>query len=119
MSARIDPFAALHSVLARIGALLMWTHFVIFHIILIVAFLLYAWATKIDPAWISAQIKAVYLQWHLTTFVAIPAAFGVSIPLVLACYIWAWRRVYRALVLPYIFKDIQEAVRGLREGRVR
>jgi hypothetical protein len=115
MSGGIDPFAALHSILLRVSMLLMWTVFALFHVTLAVLFLLCAWATKADPGRMLAKIEDAYLGWHLSTFLAVLAAFGGSITLLLLGYVWAWRRLYGAFVIPYVFKDVDEAFRQQRK----
>jgi hypothetical protein len=105
----IQPFEFLHSLLGRLSLVIMWLACAVFHLALIVVFLTAAWFWQIAPETVEGFAIDLFQRMHGATLLAAVGLLGVSGGLALYWYIRFWRKIYGALVTPFLFRDIDDA----------
>lgn len=105
----IERFDFLHSLLMRLSLVVMWLVCAVFHLTLLVFFLTASWFWQISPETIEEFATYLFQRLHGATFLAVVGFLGVSGSLALYWYIRLWRKLYGALVLPFLFRDIDRA----------
>ena len=78
----------------------------LFHLVLVVAFLLSMWLSGTDRPTIQtvleglASLSPFEKTWLVLSF------FGLSGSVLLAAYFWIWRKIYQTFIAPYLQKSI-------------
>ena len=106
MPADISPFDFLHLIMHRLGALIMWLAFAVFHLGLAVAALAALWFWQVSPADAAQGASAAFQRFHGATLLAVAGTLGVSGAALLWGYVTLWRRGYAKVVTPYLFQDV-------------
>ena len=103
--AHISPNDALY-VLHRLIHWESWLAFVLLQVALFTLFLLAVWWFEIDKSTVLSQARSVASSLGLQEAWQILSFFGVSDGALLAIYVWLWRKIYFAFLIPYLFKNI-------------
>lgn len=99
---------ATRSLVHRLSHLVMWMAFVLFHVSLLSAFLFVVWIYNIDTGVPLSLPRTVVRSLPFESIWSIAAFFGVSGATVLAIYVWCWKRLYWALAIPYLHRNIEK-----------
>jgi len=102
----MEPFDYLHSLLKRLALVVMWLAFAVFHLALLACALAAAWFWQISPETASEFATSLFQQWRGASFLGILGFLGFSGGLALYWYVRMWRKIYGALVTPFLFRDI-------------
>jgi len=95
--------------ITRLGKLVMWIVFMLFHLGLFVAAFFWLWITETTPTYLIAQTKGLlHLLLDPTTGAVLRYLGIASVPVVVGAYIWAWRKAYSRLVTPFLFRPIND-----------
>lgn len=105
----VEPFDFLRSLLMRLSLIVMWLAFAVFHLTLAMLLLAAAWAWEVSPATIEATATSLLQRWRDTNLAAVVGFLGASGGLALYWYVKAWKRLYSAFAVPFLFKDIDDA----------
>ena len=95
---------------ARLSIVVLWLVFAVFHLALLCLLLLLAWAFHIDSTAVAKPILAAGQFLGLSAMWQILVGLGVSGVALLSAYVWCWKTLYTALVLPYLLKDIEQLI---------
>ena len=106
--AKITTFDYLHTLLMRLGLVVMWLTFTVFHLTVFVLGLVVLWWLRIPPERLVEQ----FLTFAQSLHVAIAGLFGISVLTLLAIWVRLWRRIYGKVITPYLFRDITEYMRA-------
>ncbi len=105
--ANVSTFDYLHTLLMRLSMVVMWLTFFVFHLTLFVLAVVALWWLRI-PLETPVEQLASFAQ-------SLPAAlaglFGLSALTILGLWVKLWRRAYGKVVIPYLFRDIDEHMR--------
>lgn len=112
--AGISKLDTVHSLLMRLALVVMWLAFAAFHLTPLSLFLAAAWFWQFGPEAVSAGATDLFRRTHGPMLLAILGLLGVSGLTALYRYTRVWRKFYSAFVTPFLFKDINEAVRSDR-----
>jgi hypothetical protein len=98
--------------ITRVGRLVMWISFMLFHVIIFVVAFFWLWITETTPAQLIAQTKATLHLLLDPTTGAVLRYLGVSsLVAVAVAYVWLWRKIYSRLVTPFIFRPVNDYLR--------
>ena len=105
--ANISTFDYLHTLLMRLSMVVMWLTFFVFHLTFFVLAVVALWWLRI-PLETPVEQLASFAQ-------SLPAAlaglFGLSVFTILGLWVKLWRRIYGKVVIPYLFRDMDEYMR--------
>ena len=106
MVPQLDRAVALESILRRMGVLVMWLWFIVFHLAISQAVLIAAWYYEAGPQHLAATIAAFY-QWSpAATILGIVGILGLSGWVITKFYVRLWRRAYSAATTPFLFREL-------------
>lgn len=106
--AQISHIALLSSLLQRLAMVVMWLTFAVFHLTLFVLALLALWALQIPPQLLVEQSLECARSLHA----AVAGVLGLSAATILVLWVKLWRKGYAKLITPYLFRDVDEVMRG-------
>lgn len=108
MLAQLSPIDFVYLLVRRLAVLVMWLTFAVFHLALFVIALVALCALQIPPQTLVEQFVAFAQSLHA----AVAGLFGLSVLTILVLWVKLWRRVYGKLITPYLFRDVDEAMRS-------
>jgi hypothetical protein len=96
------------TIISNVYVVLMWAIFAIFHLALLVLFLLAAWMFSLSPEALLATAMKVYHATHLESILGFLGLVGVSLATLLYFYIRLWRWGFAKLTKPILFRGNRE-----------
>ncbi|BBA70047.1 hypothetical protein YM18_1512 [Geobacter sulfurreducens] len=110
MAYTIEDMAAVinadHLRLLKVIYLLMWIIFALFHIILLLIFLLVVWYFDYTTVSLYVLLQQKSQNYSVAKLVGLLSAVGFSILGALAAYVKIWTKIYSLTVNSYLMKEV-------------
>lgn len=102
---------ALMHIISRLGTLVMWLAFIVFHEGLFLAAFFALWITETTPVQIIAAAKAAFHLLLAPTTGTILRLVGISsLVAVLGVYVWLWRRIFAWSTSRFLFRRLLDVL---------